>query len=215
MTNKNVSVPNFGRFEFEDGSIYQGCFIIEDNKKIRNGRGTLTFSSNSAIETKYEKYSGQWKNDKMEGFGVYEYISGAIYTGNWKDNLHHGTGKYEFPDGSSYDGQWVDHLMHGTGTFRTSSGQNWSGEFREGNFSSKMQNDLKTQKRIEVKKKLIRAQVMAYLKQLEIDLLSDKRSLKYIIPSLFAEEMEDEVYTNYRLNHILKSVHYQNLKIRN
>lgn len=203
MTTKNAPTPDFGRFEFEDGSIYEGCFIIKDNIKIRNGRGTLSFCSNSAIETKFEKYSGEWKDDKMEGFGVYEYISGAKFTGNWKENKHYGTGKYEFPDGSYYEGEWVDHLMHGAGTFTSSSGESWSGEFREGNFSSKMQNDLKAQKRIEVKKKLIRGEIMSFLQQLEIDILGDKKMLKELLPNLFAKTLEDEVNI-IRSNHISK-----------
>ena len=26
----------------------------------------------------------------MNGYGVYKYISGAIYSGEWKDGKHHG-----------------------------------------------------------------------------------------------------------------------------
>jgi len=26
----------------------------------------------------------------MEGFGTYQYLSGAVYTGEWKNNRHHG-----------------------------------------------------------------------------------------------------------------------------
>ena len=204
MLEKNATTANFGRFEFEDGSIYEGCFIIKDKKKIRCGRGTLTFSSNSAIETKFERYSGEWKDDKMNGFGVYEYINGARYTGNWINNEHSGTGKYEFPDGSYYEGEWVNHLMHGEGTFVSNSKQSWSGEFREGNFSSKMQNDLKTQKRIEVKKKMIRSEVVSFLRKLETEMQSDKKHLKEKVANLFAENLEDEVSSKRRSNLISK-----------
>jgi hypothetical protein len=193
MSSKNGNNPNFGRFEFEDGSIYEGCFIIENDKKVRSGRGTLTFSSNSAIETKFEKYTGQWERDMMNGFGIYEYINGAKYTGQWKDNKHHGNGKYEFPDGSYYEGDWVNHLMHGEGTFVSPTKQSWTGEFREGNFNSKMQNDLKAQKRIEVKKKIVRAEVIKFLKQMEIDLCLEKKILKIKIGELFAVKAEEEV----------------------
>jgi len=37
-----------------------------------------------------EEYRGQWAGDKMNGYGVYKYTSGAIYSGEWKDGKHHG-----------------------------------------------------------------------------------------------------------------------------
>lgn len=194
MLQKNGSpTPSFGRFEFEDGSIYQGCFVLQNSHKIRQGQGTLTFSSNSTIESKFEKYSGEWVADKMQGFGVYEYINGAKYTGHWRDNLHHGVGKYEFPDGSFYEGEWLGHMMHGEGTYVASSGQSWRGEFREGNFSSKMQNDLKTQKRIEGKKRLVSEEVRAFLARLEADMALDRKLLRESLPGLFGSEVEEEV----------------------
>ena len=110
MTDRNVE---YGRFEFEDGSIYEGNFITVNGDKIKQGRGTLTFSSNSALETRFEKYTGEWDQDQMQGFGEYHYISGAIYKGFWKENLHWGKGKYEFPDGSVYEGDWERHLVLG------------------------------------------------------------------------------------------------------
>jgi hypothetical protein len=193
MIEKNGCMGSFGRFEFEDGSIYEGCFSLVDNQKVRQGRGTLTFSSNSSIETKFEKYSGEWVHDQMHGFGVYEYINGAKYTGNWERNLHHGVGKYEFPDGSYYEGDWVGHLMHGEGTYVSNTGQSWTGEFRDGNFSSKMQNDLKAQKRIEVKKQFIRKEVLSFLDMLQEDLKLDRKILKDKILNLFGGSLEEEV----------------------
>ena len=124
---------------------------------------------------------------------MYDYISGARYTGEWSDNQHHGRGKYDFPDGSFYEGEWANHLMHGEGSFVSPSGQRWTGEFREGNFNSKMQNELKAQKRIEVKKKNISAEVTAFLKQLELDLYLDKKTLKTKVTELFVGGLEEEV----------------------
>ena len=193
MIEKNVQTEQFGRFEFEDGSIYEGGYLEMNGTKYRHGQGTLTFSSNSSLETKFEKYSGQWKNDKMDGFGVYEYITGAIFTGFWKLNKHHGKGKYEFPDGSYYEGDWENHMMHGEGTFRSKEGQSWRGEFREGNFSSKMQNELKTQKRIELKKKIISLETTSFLNQLFDILDGDKKSIKETLKNMFAFSVEEEV----------------------
>ena len=61
-------------------------------------------SGTTVYEKGNEEYNGNWVKDKMEGYGVYKYTSGAIYSGEWKDNKHEGRGLYEFPDGSIYDG---------------------------------------------------------------------------------------------------------------
>ena len=37
-----------------------------------------------------EQYEGNWVEDKMEGYGTYQYLSGAVYSGEWKNNMHHG-----------------------------------------------------------------------------------------------------------------------------
>jgi hypothetical protein len=38
----------------------------------------------------FEQYEGNWVEDKMEGYGTYQYLSGAVYSGEWKNNMHHG-----------------------------------------------------------------------------------------------------------------------------
>jgi hypothetical protein len=62
----------YGTFKFDDGSEYEGNWILLNNKKIRNGEGTL-------IQPYRESYTGNWVNDQMEGYGVYNYTSGARY----------------------------------------------------------------------------------------------------------------------------------------
>lgn len=37
-----------------------------------------------------EEYKGSWHEDKMHGFGIYKYISGAVYSGEWVLNRHEG-----------------------------------------------------------------------------------------------------------------------------
>lgn len=33
------------------------------------------------------QYTGEWKEGKRDGFGTYQYASGALYKGEWKDNM--------------------------------------------------------------------------------------------------------------------------------
>jgi len=77
---------------------------LESGEKVKHGEGTLIHSGTTAYEKGNESYNGNWNHDKMEGYGIYNYTSGAVYSGEWLDNQHHGKGIYEFPDGSIYDG---------------------------------------------------------------------------------------------------------------
>lgn len=206
MSVENVQKEDFGRFEFEDGSIYEGNYIEKNGVRYRHGNGILFFSSNSNLETKFEKYDGEWNLDKMEGFGQYEYISGAIYTGYWKNNMQNGQGKYEFPDGSYYEGEWIDHSMHGEGEFTSKEGNTWKGEFRDGNFNSKLQNELKNQKIIEKKKIVIHREIELFVQNLFEIIQLDKKKQKEKLKELFASNFQDEVNLT-RLNHFLKFQH--------
>lgn len=98
----------------------------------------------------------------MNGFGVYTYISGAIYTGEWMNNFHHGKGVYEFPDGSVYEGEWKNHKMNGEGCYTDRDGRKWKGEFVEGIYQSKMQKKLKLEKVIKEKEGAITTEIEAW-----------------------------------------------------
>ena len=38
-------VQGKGRFEFQDGSLYEGEWILKDQKKIKHGKGRLVLAS--------------------------------------------------------------------------------------------------------------------------------------------------------------------------
>jgi hypothetical protein len=98
----------------------------------------------------------------MNGFGIYKYISGAVYTGEWKDNLHQGKGIYEFPDGTVYEGEWKEHKMHGDGCYLDRDGRKWKGQFVEGIYQSKMQKKLKLEKMIRENEATISSEIQTW-----------------------------------------------------
>ena len=49
-------------------------------------------------------YSGEWKNNNMEGFGIYNYTDGRQYIGEWKSNKMEGCGEYDMNEGKIYFG---------------------------------------------------------------------------------------------------------------
>lgn len=63
----------------------------------------------SGIDTKkyYDdsKYEGQMRDDKREGYGIYNYANGDIYCGQWKNNVFDGNGHYIFASGERYSGE--------------------------------------------------------------------------------------------------------------
>ena len=45
-----------------------------------------------------------WKNNKMNGHGVFTWTDGRKYTGDYKNDCKSGHGVFEWPDGRIYDG---------------------------------------------------------------------------------------------------------------
>lgn len=89
--NMQIETEGFGRFEYSNGTIYEGQWkIVGNNVKVKHGEGTLTHAGTTAHEKGNEEYRGTWVEDKMEGYGVYKYTSGAIYSGEWRDGKHNG-----------------------------------------------------------------------------------------------------------------------------
>lgn len=50
--------------------------------------------------------TGEYKNDKREGKGVYSYANADRYEGEFKDDMKNGKGKYFYFDGAIKEGTW-------------------------------------------------------------------------------------------------------------
>ncbi|MFK7748677.1 MAG: phospholipid carrier-dependent glycosyltransferase [Kordia sp.] len=58
-------------------------------------------------------YSGDWKDDKRNGFGTYVWEDGQKYVGQWKDNVRHGKGIVSFKNGEQLEGVWINGKLNG------------------------------------------------------------------------------------------------------
>lgn len=110
---------------------------------MKEGQGQLTIPGYGLSKVGEEKYVGEWKLDLMEGYGTYNYASGAIYKGEWKAGQQEGKGTYEFADGSIYKGEWKNHQMSGEGQLINSQGNVFEGIYVDGKFESKNQDQLR------------------------------------------------------------------------
>jgi len=197
----NSETLAYGKFEFQNKILYIGNYkLTTEGVKVREGKGKLIHPTNDNTEYGQEFYDGDWHNDQMHGFGVYNYSNGDIYEGEWEKNLHSGYGKYLFTDGSKYEGEWKEHKMHGSGKYLDINGVMWAGEFRDGHFISKDQARLKEEKRILKKVNKLKEAPHIFTKLWDEAFLKvDKKNAKEILSPLFAkvENMGIYVKENY------------------
>ena len=69
------------------------------------------------------QYEGNWADGKRQGFGTYQYATGATYTGEWTDNKKHGQGIYISENGRTF-----------SGTFQKDKIENWEENTSNGKF---------------------------------------------------------------------------------
>jgi len=90
----------------------------------RDDRPTHRFTSGSA-------YTGQWKGNMRDGFGLQNWADGAVYHGEWRENKAHGKGRFTHVDGSVYIGEWQNNMAHGLGIYYQMDGPKYEGGWRE------------------------------------------------------------------------------------
>lgn len=106
------------RVIYANGHVYQGT--LRDNMKDGSG----SFSSPGF------SYCGEWKHDKMHGFGTGVYEAEAVYKGEWADGLEHGNGWFDyFALGAKYDGEMRQGQRSGKGVYQNKKGEVYVGEW--------------------------------------------------------------------------------------
>ena len=79
-----------------------------------------------------DKYIGETKGEKKEGYGILYYKNGDRYEGFWENNLENGTGSFFYNDGSLYIGQFINGKKNGIGTLYYNNGDKYYGNFING-----------------------------------------------------------------------------------
>lgn len=78
---------------------------------------------------------GEFKNDKLSGWGSVIWTDGSNYDGEFKNGLRHGNGEFTDPvQGVKYKGQYRNGYPNGVGTTTWENGTKYIGEFKNGKY---------------------------------------------------------------------------------
>ena len=99
-------------------------YVGEMKNNKREGFGIFYYLNNV-------RYEGEWKNDKREGYGIIFLSNGSRYECEWKNNKINGIGICYFSDEGKYEGEFKDDELYGYGTLLNQIGK-YEGQFKNG-----------------------------------------------------------------------------------
>ena len=119
------------RIKWKSGNLFDGKLI---NNKM-NGNGYMIWYN------KNEKYTGMWKDNLQNGFGIHIYYNlknenkflRERYVGEFKNGKRHGYGKYYYSNGNIYEGEWNNNIKEGFGILYYNDRTKYVGIFNKDN----------------------------------------------------------------------------------
>ena len=141
---RNGQFTGWGRESRRNRDVLEGKFInglVNGKGVLKNNKGNLYFGDfvNSQREgygelhTNRIHYKGEFKEDKLDGKGVIEFLKeGHKYEGEFKNNEINGKGIFKWKNGDVYQGEMSNGKMNGHGTYTYNDGQIYDGEYING-----------------------------------------------------------------------------------
>ncbi|MCF8277904.1 MAG: hypothetical protein K9J17_14315 [Flavobacteriales bacterium] len=74
-------------------------------------------------------YTGEWKDDKKDGHGVFRWENGMSYEGEWKENKRTGHGTFSWPNKQVFEGEWTEDRRNGPGILTMPDGSRFEGNW--------------------------------------------------------------------------------------
>ena len=75
---------------------------------------------------------GEWKDNLMDGYGIYYFKNGRIYKGQWKDSKIQGYGEFTWVEGKKYYGFYQKDKKDGFGIYYWPEEKFFIGFWKEG-----------------------------------------------------------------------------------
>ncbi|MBK6448512.1 caspase family protein [Candidatus Brachybacter algidus] len=75
-------------------------FIGKWRSDVRTGYGKLMIANGN------QRFEGEFKNNKFEGYGTFQYKDKSIYSGMWSNSYANGPGKYKASNDDIIEGIW-------------------------------------------------------------------------------------------------------------
>ena len=102
--------------------IYEGEFL----KDKKNGKGKIYFKKLN------ESYEGEFRDNIINGIGIYTFNNEDIYKGNFSNGKMNGMGEYFWKSGEYYYGEYINGIKEGVGKFKYKNGKRYEGMFKNG-----------------------------------------------------------------------------------
>lgn len=113
-------------FRYRTGGVWkQERYVGEMKDGKFDGWGVLLYDNN-------DRYEGEFVNGKRVGRGAYYHENGDRYEGDFNNDSRTGHGRFTYHGGASYEGDFVDGTFDGSGTFTFANGNRYEGHFRGG-----------------------------------------------------------------------------------
>lgn len=77
-------------------------------------------------------YQGEWKENNIDGYGIYYFCDGRKYIGQWENNQMHGYGEFTWKEGKKYCGFYKDDKKEGFGIYYWPNLRFYIGFWKEG-----------------------------------------------------------------------------------